>query len=81
MLFLYKKLKSIVAKSEIYEIGEKLIIDEFESNLVNNVIRKPYQFGESSRSTTYFIGPEYAITGEQPTFFFWFIPKKRTFFE
>jgi len=42
MLFLYKKLKSIVAKSEIYEIGEKLIIDEFESNLVNNVIRKPY---------------------------------------
>ena len=39
----------MAAEKENNEIREKLNIDEIESNLVNNIIPKPKEFGESSR--------------------------------
>jgi len=55
MPFLYKKKirttlnnkRKRVAGSEINEIGQELSINEIESNLVNNVIPMPKEFGES----------------------------------
>ena len=41
-----------MAGSEINEIGEELNIEEHDANLVNNVILKPKEFGESSKRNT-----------------------------
>ena len=38
-----------MAESEINQIEKELNIDAFKSNLVNNVILKPKEFGESPR--------------------------------
>ena len=46
---LEKKRGKLAVESEIDEIGEDHNVDEFEFNLVNNVISKPEKFGESAR--------------------------------
>ena len=47
-----KKYGRMVLDDEINEIGEELNMDEIESNLVDNVIPKPEEFGELSRRNT-----------------------------
>ena len=39
-----KNVEKMMVESKINEIGKKLNIDSFESNLVNNVILKPKDF-------------------------------------
>ena len=38
---------------DINEIGEELNVDKIQSNLVNNVVPKPEEFGEPSRRNTH----------------------------
>ena len=44
-----KKYGKIVTENEINEIGEEIDLHETETDLVNNVILKPEEFGESSK--------------------------------
>jgi len=37
----------MVVESKVNEVGEKSSINEFKSNLVNNVVLKPVEFDES----------------------------------
>ena len=67
-----------MAENEINEIGEELNIDEFDSNLVNNVITKPKEFDESSRRNPHFLRPIYLLVGRMTNFSFKFIPRKIT---
>ena len=53
----------MVVDGEINKIGEEINIDEIECILVNNVILKHDEFGESSRRKTYFISPAYVLAG------------------
>jgi len=47
-----KKLGRKLLEEENNKIGEKLNINEMETNLVNNVVPKPEEWGESSRRNT-----------------------------
>jgi len=49
----------MVVKVEINKFGEKLDLGEVGTNLVNNVVPKLEEFGESSRRNTHFIRPRY----------------------
>ena len=62
-------------------IGEELNDEEFESNLVNDVIPKLEEFGESSRVNKKFMKLRYVPLGRTSNFSFGCIPKKTTFFE
>jgi len=55
------KYKKLMAESEIIKIGEGFNVEEFESNLVNNVIPKPKEFDEASRRNTHFMRPRYIL--------------------
>ena len=44
------------------KISKELNINEVEFNLVNNVIPKPKECGESSRRETQLMGPRYTST-------------------
>jgi len=46
-----KKYGKMAAENEINEIGEEIDLHETETNLVNNVVLKPEEFGEPSRSS------------------------------
>ena len=56
-------------------------MNEVESILANNVVRKPAKFGESSRRNTYFMRPRYVPVGCTTNFSFGFIPRRMTSFE
>ena len=60
-------------EDEINEIREELDLDEIETNMVNNVIHKPQEFGEPSRRNTHFIRLTYVPTGHTTNFSFGFI--------
>ena len=49
----------MVVENKINEIGEELNLDEIETNLVNNIVPKPEEFGEPSGRNTHFIRPRY----------------------
>ena len=71
----------MVLNDEINEIEEELNIDEIKSNLVNNVVPRPEEFGKPSRRNAYFMIPKYASAGCTPNLFFGIIPRKTTSFE
>jgi len=54
-----KKYGNMVAENEINEIGEEIDLHKTETNLVNNVVPKPEEYGEPSRRNTYFLRPRY----------------------
>jgi len=62
-----KKYGKMINENEINEIGEE--IDETETNLVNNVVPKPEEFGEPSRKNTHFLRPRYVPAGRTSNFF------------
>jgi len=68
-------------EDEINEIGEEIELYETETNLVNNVVPKPEEFGEPSRRNTHFLRPRYVPVGRAINFFFGFVPRKTTTFE
>lgn len=49
----------MVFDDENNEIGEELDICEIKTNLVNNVVLKPGEFGEPHIRNTHFIRPRY----------------------
>ena len=77
---LNKKYSKLIVEDEINEIGEKLDLSEIETNLVNNVVPKPEEFGEPSRRNTHFTKPRYISAGRTANFSFGFIPRKTTTF-
>jgi len=68
----------MIAKNEINEIGEEIHLYEMETNVVNNVVPKPKEFGEPSRRNTHFLRPTYVLVGRTNNFSFEFIPRKPT---
>jgi len=76
-----EKYNKMVFDYEINEIRKELNIDEIEFNLVNNVVRKPKEFGEPSRINTHFMRHMYILTGRTTNFSFGFFPRKTTTFE
>ena len=62
-------------------VREELNLGEIESNLVNNVVPKPKEFGESSRKNTLFMRLRYIPLERVTNFSFRYIPKKTTSFE
>ena len=78
---LNKKYGKMTIKSEINEIGEEIDLYETETNLVNNVIPKPEEFGEPSRRNNHFFRLRYVPIGRTINFSFGFIPRKTTTFE
>ena len=78
---LIKKYGKTIAKNEINEIGEEIDLYETETNLVNNVVPKPEEFGESSRRNSNFLGARYVPAGRTSNFSFGVIPRKTTTYE
>jgi len=60
-------------EEENNEVGE-----EIDLNLVNNVLPKPEEWGESSRGNTRFLRPRYISTERTTNFSFGFTPRKTT---
>ena len=68
----------MVVEDETNEIREELNLGEIETNLINNIIPKPEEFGKSSRRDTHFIRLRYVParriryvpTGRTINFFF-----------
>jgi len=58
------------------EVGE-----EIENNLVNNVIPKLEEWGESSRRNNQFLRPRYVSVGRITNFPFGITPRKTTSYE
>ena len=78
---LNKKYGKMTAENEINEIREEIDLYEAETNLVNNVVPKSEEFGESSRRNTHFLIPRYVPAGRTSNFSLGFIPWKTTTFE
>jgi len=76
-----KKFSKKLLEEEKNEVGEELNIDEIESNLVNNVVPKPEELGESSRRNTQFLRPKYVSVGRTTNFSFVFTPMKTKSYE
>ena len=71
----------MVVENEIDEIGEEIDLHETETNLVNNVVPKPEEFGEPSRRNTRFLRRRYVIAGRTSNFSVGFIPRKTITYE
>ena len=71
-----KKYGKTIAENEINEIGEEIDLYETETNLVNNFVPKPEEFGEPSRRNTHFLRPRYVPAGRTNNFSFGFVPRK-----
>ena len=69
------------ADEEINGIGEEVISNEIESNLINNVIFKPEEFTGFSRSNTHFMRCRDLLTEHTTSFSIGFIPRKAPSFE
>ena len=80
MYYLQKKLEEnygkIAVEDEINETGEELNLSKIETNMVNNVIPKPEEFGEPFKRNTHFTRPRYIPTERITNFPFGFIQKK-----
>jgi len=63
------------------EINEELHLREIETNLINNVVPKPQEFGEPSRTKSHFMRPRYVPAGHITNFSFGFISRKTATFE
>ena len=63
------------------EIRREFNINEFDSNLVNNIISKHEEFDESSKRNVHFIRPRYVVAEITTEFSFAFIPRETTSFE
>ena len=74
-----KKYGTMIFNDEINEIGE-LNIGKIKSNLVNDVIPKPEEFGEPSRRNTHFMRPRYVLAERTTNFSFGLIPRKTSTF-
>ena len=74
-----KKFEKELLEEKNNDVGEKLNIDEI--NLVNNIVPKPKEWGESSRWNTQFLRARYVSAGRTSNFFFGFTPRKTTFYE
>ena len=59
----------MTTEDDINEIGEEIDLYETETNLVNNVVPKPEEFGEPSRRNTHFLRPRYVPIGCTINFF------------
>ena len=66
---------------ETNEIGEELDLVEMETDLVNNVVPKPEEFGEPSRQNTHFLRPRYVPVRRINNFSFGFISRKTMTYE
>jgi len=55
--------------------------EEIKTNLVNNVVPKPEECGESSRRNSQFLRPKYVLAGRTTNFSFEFTPRKTTSYE
>ena len=71
----------MINENEINEIGEEIDLYETETNLVNNVVPKPEEFGKSPTRNTHFLRPRYVPAGRTSNFSFGFIPRKITTYE
>ena len=71
-----KKFEKNPLEEENNELGE-----EIETNLVNNVVPKPEEWGESSRRNSQFLRPRYVSVGRTTNFFFGFTLRKITSYE
>ena len=71
-----KTLKKKIIEEENNEVGEKI-----ETNLVNNVVPKPEEWGESSRRNSQFLRLRYVSAGRTTNFSFGFTPRKTTSYE
>ena len=76
-----KKYGKMVFDDKINQIGEKLNIDEIETNLVNIVVPKPEEFCEPSRRNNNFMRPRHVSAGHTTNFSFGLIPRKILIFE
>ena len=63
-----KKYGKMIAKNKINEMGEEIDLYELETNLVNNVIPKPEEFGDPSIRNTHFLRPRYVPAGRTSNF-------------
>jgi len=68
-----KKFEKELLEKENNEVVEELNIGEI--NLVNNVVPKPKEWGESSRRNTQFLRPRYVSAGRTTSLSFGFIPR------
>ena len=66
----------MVYDDEINEIIEEPNIDEIESNVVNNLVPKPKEFGEFSRRNTHCIRLRDVSKGSITNFSFGFVQGK-----
>ena len=66
-----RKYGEMVFDDKMNEIEEGFKTNEIESNLVNNVVPEPKEFGEPSRKNTHFMRPRYIPVGCRTNFFFW----------
>jgi len=71
-----KSLRKKPLEEENNEVGE-----EIETTLVNNVVPKLEEWGESSRRNSQFLKPRYVSVGRKTNFSFGFIPRKITSYE
>ena len=76
-----KKFRKKLLEEENNEVGEELNIDKIESNLVNNVVPKLEEWGESSRRNAEFLRPRYVSVGRTTNFSSRFILRKITSYE
>jgi len=74
-----KKIEKKLLEEENNEVGEELNIDG--TNLVNNVIPKPEEWGKSSRRNTQFLRPRYISAEKTTNLSFGFTPRKTTSYE
>ena len=71
-----KRFEKKPLEEENNEVGE-----EIENNLVNNVVPKLEEWGESSRRNNQFVRLIYVSAGRTTNFSFGFTPKKTTSYE
>ena len=75
-----KKLNKKFEKEPLEEENNE-VEKEIETNLFNNVVPKPEEWGESSRRNSQFLRPRYVSAGRTTNFSFGFTPRKTTSYE
>jgi len=75
-----KKLDTKFGKKPLDEENDE-VGEEIDLNLVNSVVPKPEEWGESSRGNTRFLRPRYVSAGRTTNFSFGFTQRKTTSYE
>jgi len=75
-----KELDNKIEKRPLEEVNNK-VREEIETNLVNNVVPKPEEWGESSRRNSQFLRPRYVSAKRTTNFSFGFTLRKTTSYE